>query len=82
MPLFTIKRGGIWRGGKLCTEGQVVELSDEDRELIDPGHTDLQSSADLKSDAAQAEADAKAAKLKLDELAKAEADAKKKGGAK
>jgi len=77
MPSFIIKRGGIWASGKLHTEGDVVELSDKDRDAIDPHHVDLQSSNEAKAEAEKLAAAAKEAAEKSKSLAE-----KSKGGAK
>lgn len=75
MGVYTIKNGSIWQGGKQLHAGDVVELSDKDRQLIDPQHTDLQSSEEAQAEAEQlaAEAEKKAAAAK----AIAELEAKK-----
>lgn len=86
MPSFLIKRGGIWAGGKLLTEGDTVELSEKDRDIIDPEHTTLQSAKDAKHEAEKLAAESKAAAEKAKQLAEAEskaaAEKKSKDGAK
>lgn len=78
MPQFIIKRGGIWADGKLLTEGAVVELSEKDRDAMDPLHIDLQSSSEAKAEADKLSHAAKDAA----EKAKALAEKKSKDGAK
>ena len=77
MPSFIIKRGGIWASGKLHTEGDVVELSDKDRDAIDPHHVDLQSSKEAKAEAEKLAAAAKEAAEKSKSLAEKSKDGAK-----
>ena len=77
MPSFIIKRGGIWASGKLHTEGDVVELSDKDRDAIDPHHVDLQSSNEAKAEAEKLAAAAKEAAEKSKSLAEKSKDGAK-----
>ncbi len=82
MPSFIVKRGGIWAGGKLHTEGAVVELSEKDRDVIDPNHDTLQSAKDAKLEAEKLAAESKAAAEKAKQLAETKDAEKSKGGAK
>lgn len=93
MPVYTIKHGSIWQGGKLRSVNETVELSEKDRELIDPKHTDLQSPEEAKAEAeaaleaaekkaADAKALAEAEAKRVEALKKAKKDGEKKEGTK
>lgn len=84
MPKFIIKRGSIWSGGKLVSEGGTVELDDADREYIDPTHEVLQSAGEAKLEAEKLAAESKLAAAKAKALADLDAKflADSKAGAK
>lgn len=71
---YLIKHGGVWANGKLIPTGGNVELSDEDRELIDPNHTDLQSGAEADTEASKLSVDADLAKARAAALARVDAE--------
>lgn len=72
MASYVIKRGGIWSGGKLLSEGATVELSDADRDAMDPQHTDLLSANEAKAEASKLKAEADALTEKAKNLTKKE----------
>jgi len=84
--LFIIKRGGVWNKGKLCMEGESIELDPvKDMELIADGTVVSAKQLKLEADdraeeAAQAKAAADAAAAEEAAQAKAAAQGKKGGG--
>lgn len=75
MNSYIIKQGGVFQGGKRRGIGETVTLTLEDRELIDPNHTDLQSAEEAEVEATKLEAEAELEKKKRDALAKIDAEA-------
>jgi hypothetical protein len=68
MPLYTIKVGSIWKAGKQHGIGATVELTEADREKIDPKHTDLASLEELKADVEKAKLEAASVEKKASQL--------------
>jgi len=66
---YTIKQFGIWQLGKLRGPGETVDLTDEDRERIDPEHLHLQSKEEAALEAKKLAAEAKLAAEKAKALA-------------
>lgn len=82
MGIFTIKFGTIWSGGKPRTVGETIELSEKDRERIDPTHEHLMSLDEAKEIGRKAKAAAEEAAKQAADLAAAEILAAEKAAAK
>ncbi len=80
MTTYIIKRGGIWQGGKLRTSDhadtklRTVELDDEQRKLIDPDGSLLQSAEEAALEAKKLKAEADLSAKRAEALAKIDAD--------